>query len=239
MPALGPRQRKDIIGDMWDNIGRVLAEYPHLTAIADPARKRLEIVGVEALQECLAQHPSAIFFSGHLANWEVLQQAAARMQVPMVMIYRRPNNTLVEKLLMQARGGTDETHIPKGHSGARRAMMVLKNKGNIAMLVDQKLNEGLAIPFFGSPAMTAPAIAHFALRFNCPIIPTRVERLNGARFRVTLYPPLYMDKESIPDASIEAMLIKINMILESWIKERPAQWLWIHRRWGKFFNQQP
>ena len=117
--------------------------------------------------------------------------------------------------------------------------MVLKNKGNIAMLVDQKLNEGLAIPFFGSPAMTAPAIAHFALRFNCPIIPTRVERLNGARFRVTLYPPLYMDKESIPDASIEAMLIKINMILESWIKERPAQWLWIHRRWGKFFNQQP
>ena len=237
LPALSPRQHQEIITEIWDNLGRIMAEYPHLSFISAPENQRLEIIGIEETKRILADHPSSIFFSGHFANWEVLQQAAKIMDVPMTMIYRRPNNPHVEKLLMKARGGTDTTHIAKGHSGARRAMSVLKNQGAIAMLVDQKMNEGLPIPFFGSLAMTAPAIAHFAMRFDCPVIPTRIERLKGAHFRVTLLPPLYIDKEINGDAAIERMLIDINNLLESWIRETPGQWLWLHRRWGKFFNQ--
>lgn len=236
LPALSPAQRGEVLLGMWENLGRVMAEYPHLKTIAAPESNRLEIIGGDETKALLARYPSAIFFSGHLGNWELFQQVAHLLDVPTTMIYRRPNNPHVERLLMQARGGNNDTHIAKGHTGARKAMAVLKNKGVIGMLVDQKLNEGIPVPFFGRPAMTAPAIAHFARRFECPIIPARVERLEKARFRVTLYPALFTDQECHPDHAVEKMLLEINQILESWIRERPDQWLWAHRRWGALLD---
>lgn len=231
MPSLSHNQRDEVVLEMWDNLGRVMAEYPHLNKIGHDNRY-LEIVGSEAAIATLKEHPNSIFFSGHLANWEVFRKAAEKLSIPITMIYRKPNNQRVEELLMRARGGNKESHIAKGHIGARQAVAVLKNKHPIGMLVDQKLNEGLAIPFFGRPAMTAPAIAHFALRYGCPVIPARVERLSGPQFQLTLYPALWIDKECHPDVAVEKMLVEINKLLEGWIRENPGQWLWAHRRWG-------
>jgi KDO2-lipid IV(A) lauroyltransferase len=99
------------------------------------------------------------------------------------------------------------------------------------MLVDQKMNDGVPIPFFGRDAMTAPAVAQFATRFKCPLVPARVERLNGANFRVTVYPPMEFPHTEDGHGDNRLLLIRINEVLESWIRERPDQWLWVHRRW--------
>ena len=121
--------------------------------------------------------------------------------------------------------------IPKGPKGAKMALKALSQGGNLGMLVDQKMNDGIAIPFFGHDAMTAPALAQFALKYNCPIVPIRSERLNGLKFRVTCYPPLQMNLTGDRQTDVLTIMTEVNKILENWIAEQPAQWLWLHNRW--------
>ena len=79
--------------------------------------------------------------------------------------------------------------------------------------------------------MTAPAIAQFTTKFKCPLVPARVERLNGANFRVTVYPPMEFPHTGDPHDDNRLLLVRINAQLEEWVRERPDQWLWVHRRW--------
>ena len=101
------------------------------------------------------------------------------------------------------------------------------------MLVDQKYNEGIPVPFFGRDAMTAPTVAELALRFQVPLVPARVERLKGARFRLTLLPPLDLPNSGDRAADVHTVMSQVNALFESWIRDRPEQWLWLHRRWPK------
>jgi KDO2-lipid IV(A) lauroyltransferase len=107
----------------------------------------------------------------------------------------------------------------------------LRRGAHLALLADQKLNDGIAVPFFGRPAMTAPALALLALRFDCTVLPARVERLRGAHFRLTLYPPLELPRSGDRDADVAALMERVNRTLEGWIRERPEQWFWLHNRW--------
>jgi KDO2-lipid IV(A) lauroyltransferase len=99
------------------------------------------------------------------------------------------------------------------------------------MLIDQKMNDGIAVPFFGRPVMTAPALALLALRFDCMVVPVRIVRLKGARFRMIAEPPLELPKSGNAKADQLALMTKVNEIVEGWIREKPEQWLWLHRRW--------
>ena len=102
---------------------------------------------------------------------------------------------------------------------------------HLALLVDQKMNDGIAVPFFGRDAMTAPAAAQLALRFGCAIMPARVERLHGARFRITMSPPIAAPRTGDRHADMRAIMGEINRVIEGWVRERPEMWLWLHRRW--------
>jgi KDO2-lipid IV(A) lauroyltransferase len=99
------------------------------------------------------------------------------------------------------------------------------------MMVDQKLNDGIVVPFFGRNAMTAPAIARLALRFDCPIVPVRLERRIGARFRLTVLPPMRVTDSGDTAADVLTEMTLINAIVETWVRANPEQWLWIHKRW--------
>jgi KDO2-lipid IV(A) lauroyltransferase len=114
---------------------------------------------------------------------------------------------------------------------SRRAVAALRRGGHLALLADQKLNDGLPVPFFGRAAMTAPALALLALRFDCAVMPARVERLHGARFRLTLYPPLELPRRGKREADVAALMEAVNRTLEGWIREHPEQWFWVHSRW--------
>jgi Kdo2-lipid IVA lauroyltransferase/acyltransferase len=103
---------------------------------------------------------------------------------------------------------------------------------HLTLLADQKMNDGIPVPFFGRPAMTAPALAVLALRFDCDVLPARVERLAGARFRLTVFPPLPLPRSGEPHADAAALMARVNATLEAWVRDRPEHWLWVHRRWS-------
>jgi KDO2-lipid IV(A) lauroyltransferase len=231
LPELGEAAVEQIIIGMWDNLGRVAAEYPHLREIRVFAPDgRVETHGFEHMDRAVAAGRRMIIFSGHIANWEIGALAAAQYGASVTQIYRAANNPLVDRLIARFRGDRGE-YTPKGAAAARRAFAALYRGEHLTLLADQKLNDGIAVPFFGRPAMTAPALALLALRFDCDVLPARVERLKGAHFRLTVFPPLPLLRSGNLQADVAALTARVNTILEAWIRDRPEQWLWVHRRW--------
>ena len=221
-----------ILVAMWEHLGRVFGEYPHLARfrLYEP-RGRVEVVDAEHADRLREDGKTGIFFSAHIGNWELLAVGATQLGLPLARIYRAPNNPLVDRLMRAARRSAKGELLPKGAKGARRALAVMRAGGHFAMLVDQKMNDGIAVPFFGSPAMTAPALAQLAFKFDCPVVPAKVERLAGCRFRLTIYPPLMIERSGERERDVLALMARVNAIIEGWIRDRPEQWLWLHRRW--------
>jgi len=233
MPELSPAEARRIIGAMWDNLGRVVAEYPHLERITDDAGNggRVEIAGTEHIAATRDNDTACILFSGHFSNFELFGLTAREYGIPFTYIYRVPNNPIIDRLLRRIRRLSENDIGPKGAQGARKTIEVLRSDQRLAILVDQKMNDGIAVPFFGRLAMTAPAAAQLGLRFDCPMIPARMERTAGCRFRLSFYPALETPDSGDRHADVRAMMTRINAMLEAWIRERPAEWLWVHNRW--------
>jgi Kdo2-lipid IVA lauroyltransferase/acyltransferase len=231
LPELSDGEIADAIAGMWDNLGRVAAEYPHLQKIRvfEP-RGRVETHGVEHIDRAVAAGRRMIIFSGHIANWEIAMLAAVQYGISVAQIYRAANNPQVDRMITRFRGDAGEL-IPKGTVAARRAIAALRRGAHLAMLADQKMNDGIPVPFFGRTAMTASALAVLALRFDCDVLPTRVERLAGAHFRLTVFPPLDLPRSGDQHADVAALMAQVNQTLEVWIRDRPEQWFWLHRRW--------
>jgi KDO2-lipid IV(A) lauroyltransferase len=230
MPENSDAENRRIIRGMWDNLGRTVAEYPHLHRIcAQLEGGRLEVHGAQIARDLASDGKPGILFGAHLANWEIQPQVSRAVGLELGLIYRAPNNPWVDKLIRLFR--KSPMLYRKGSEGARELYALLRKGGHAGMLVDQKMNDGIAVPFFGRDAMTAPAIAQFALRLNCVIVPARTERLKGARFRVTAYPPLEFQPTGNRIADELAIMTRINAIIEGWVREHPEQWLWLHRRW--------
>ena len=231
LPELSAGEIGRVLRGMWDNLGRVAAEYPHLPRIrVFPPDGRVETGGIEHLDRAIAAGRPVIVFGGHLGNWEIAALAAGQYGIDVAQIYRAANNPLVDRMIARFRG-TGSEFIPKGRVASRRALAALRRGAHLTLLVDQKLNDGIAVPFFGRPAMTAPALALLALHFDCAVLPARVERLEGARFRLTIHPPLDLPKSGERTADVAALMEEVNRTLEGWIRERPEQWFWLHSRW--------
>jgi KDO2-lipid IV(A) lauroyltransferase len=232
LPELDDVARERAVVEMWDNLGRLAAEYPHLDDIySGGLSPRVEMTGYEHVRAAEAAGRPVIFYGAHLANWELGAMLTTRFSTPVHIVYREANNRYVEALFRARRTRTAGGMIPKGKKGARMAMEALRKGDWLGMLVDQKMNDGLAVPFFGVDAMTPPALATLALRFDCAVIGARLERLGGARFRITLNPPLELPRTGDRAADQYAIMRAVNAEMESWIRARPGQWLWLHRRW--------
>jgi KDO2-lipid IV(A) lauroyltransferase len=231
LPGLSENEIADVIAGMWDNLGRVAAEYPHLRNIRvfEPGG-RVETHGLDHVDRAVAGGRRMIIFSGHIANWEIAALAAVQYGISVAQIYRAANNRLVDRMITRFRGDAGEL-IPKGSIAARRAIATLRRGSHLTVLADQKMNDGIPVTFFGRPAMTAPALAALALRFDCDVLPARVERLAGAHFRLTVLPPLPLPRTGDSNADAAALMAQVNAILETWIRDRPEQWFWVHRRW--------
>lgn len=228
LPGKTDQEYQAILGGMWNNLGRVLAELTDLEFFIND----LELSGVEHIKRAVADHGKVIVFSGHIGNWEIMAPTLLRYGMPVDLVYRAPNNPYVEKLLAHYRGLKGRLRLlPKSHAGTRQLVESIKAGRSIGILIDQKYNEGVEIPFFGQPAMTSPAFVQLGQKYNCPLVPFRVERIEGIRFRLTFYPPLKVSDDSGNPRPVEDVLGDAHRLLESWITERPDQWLWLHKRW--------
>lgn len=232
MPDLDDVQCKTVIAGMWDNLGRVMAEYPHLAEIA---RDRTELVTLDRVRQIGTDGQPGIVIAGHLANWEVAGPTAyIQGGFELDLVYRAPNNPYSDGLLKKARQIAPELRaMPKSQSGARDIMRSLKEGRHIGILIDQKYNEGIPALFFGRPAMTSPAFVQLAQKFKCPLVMARLERLNdGPNFRITTVDIPCTDAfgQNLP---VETVIATAHKHLEDWIRDRPGQWLWLHRRWSE------
>jgi KDO2-lipid IV(A) lauroyltransferase len=239
-PELNALEIKKIIDRMWDNLGRTAGEHPHLAQF-DPYMKnsRVKIIGTKYIDQLRDDGLPGIFFSGHLANWELVPMASTKRNLPLHLIYRKANNPFFDRLVQKGRLNTGGQYFPKGAEGSKKILRALNQGDHLAMLVDQKMNDGIPIPFLGRDAMTAPALAQLALRYNCPIVPVQVERLKGAYFLVTVHPPLNLPKSDDKQANIAAIMTDVNKHIENWIRKQPEQWLWVHNRWPNYQESLP
>ena len=224
-----------IIEEMWDNLGRTVAEYPHLDKFrVTGANPRIEVVGLDRVDRVLASGKGIIFLSGHFANWEIMPITAADYGVKGGTVYRPVNNPYVDRWMVRQRteNGPAEV-VSKGAQGTRRIFTLLRGGKSIFILVDQKTNEGIPANFFGRMAMTTPAPAVLGLKIGAVLLPVTNERMGGARFRVTVHEPITPVATGDHDRDVLTVTQEINDVLEAVIRRRPSQWLWIHRRWPK------
>ena len=236
-PHLDAAAIEGLVREMWDNLGRVAAELPHLPRMkvfdsdSVPGKSRVEVIGREHVDNGVARGKPIIFFTAHIGNWEVAPLVSLRCGVPLHVVYRSANNKWADRLFLAGRRDIAGGLIPKGAEGARLVLKALQGGNSLGMLVDQKMNDGIAVPFFGREAMTAPALAQLATRHDCTVLPAWVERLGGAHFRVRVEPPLPIPGTGDRHADILAMMISVNQRIEAWVRQKPGQWLWLHKRW--------
>jgi len=237
LPDLDAAARASIIRGVWDNLGRTAAELPHLAGFRrTDTGPGWEIEGEAQVAGLHASGGQALFFSGHFGNWELILPVAASLGLAVAGVYRSASNAAVDRLIQSLREpalGRGVAMFPKGAQGARAALLHLRAGGSLGLLVDQKMNDGIAVPFFGRDAMTAPALAQFAQHFSVPILPVRVVRIGPARFRLVCDPPLSVTLTGDRASDVYEITLAVNQTLERWIRTDPVAWLWLHRRWPK------
>ena len=107
-------------------------------------------------------------------------------------------------------------------------------KGEVVGLTgDQLLREGIMVPFFGIETPTPQAAAVMAIKWNVPIYMVRVERYKYLKFKLSVEDKLKFSKNLDRDKAIYEITRLISKRIEEWIIDKPEQWLWAHRRWGK------
>jgi KDO2-lipid IV(A) lauroyltransferase len=229
-PDMPPEQKKKLLGDQWENVGRTFFELPILDRImADQTRVQVE--NAERLHEIIASHQPVVFVSGHLSNWEVMPAVIVQTGVDCLITYRAQNNPYVDQRVRDSRFRYGvRLFAPKGDS-AREMMEGMAEGKSVALMNDQKFNTGLSVPFFGEPAMTAPGPTRYAQRFDTVLQPMSVQRTKGVHFRVVVHDPIEVPKTGDRKADVEAGVRRINAFMEERIRERPEEWFWVHRRW--------
>ena len=223
-------EKKKILRKMWFHFGRVIGEYPHLHKIKIYNNSNIQVIGINNLLDPLKKKKNCIYFSAHIGNWELSSHPLTQNGFKINFVYRAFNNEYVDDLLRKIRFKYGVKLIKKGSDGAKECIKVLKNKENLGMLIDQKMNDGLPIIFFNKLAMTAPAIAKFALKFKCQIIPALCIRKKGVKYKIEYFEPIkYSFLKKL--GSEEKIMLYLNKIIENWILKYPEQWIWVHDRW--------
>lgn len=208
----------------WDNLGRVMAEFPHLKNIAE---NYIEFRGEEHLRALKDDNQCGILFGAHIGNWEVIPHALLHhFDLAMHPVYRAPNNPMVDKRLHKYRS-PDGRLVPysKSRQGMVGMVKALKSGEHLGLLIDQKYNEGVDAPFFGMNARTGTAFIELSQKYKCPLVPIRCIRENK-KFIIEASAPIQTQDRDTMDVLNEA-----HTILEGWIEEHPSQWLWVHKRW--------
>lgn len=235
LPYLDELQIDDILDGMWDNLGRIVGEFVHVAKMDGEELLKYIRINNETLKnfEFLRKNrKGGIIFSGHIGNWEIGPKVCLEHGINVKTVYRPLNNAFVDDITASIRG---TELISKGAGGNKQIIQELKKGNYIIILVDQRVGDGIPVPFFGREALTTAAVARLALKYNVPLIPARTIRVGGKfSFEVRVEKPLEFKKtDNITDYDVFTLTSKMNEKLEEWIKEYPSQWFWVHNRWKR------
>lgn len=228
MPEQTAADRRRVSLAMFDHFGRLLAEYMHLGVLTSEP-ERLEIVGLEHLIAARDAPQGAIFVTGHFGNWEAIRAVLNQHNWPLALMRRKLNNPYIDRRMLDLAKSFDAPTFMKYESGSALPRYLRKG-GCVLFLIDQRMKETHALPFFGKPALTTLAPVKMSRLFNSPLIPVHATRLDGEmRYRIEFEAPVFVP----PQADAEEIMTDLNARIERWVRETPEQYFWLHRRWKR------
>jgi KDO2-lipid IV(A) lauroyltransferase len=237
-PEKSPEEIEAILAGVWDNLGRVGAEFAHIDHIWDydeayPLKGRIEIPPRthELFHQLRLDDKPALIFASHLGNWEMPALAAVAHGLDAAILFRRPNIASADRIIQEMRQVKMGTLIPAGRDAPIRLAEALQNGQHVAMLVDQYLTGGVEVSFFGRKTRANPMLARLLRQVECPIHGVRMIRLPGYRFRAELSEQVQPVRDAKGQIDVQGTTQAITNVIEGWIREYPEQWLWLHRRW--------
>ena len=218
-----------IIQSMWENYGRILAEYVFLKDFRkEKLNDYLEIEGKEHLNKVRDSNEQVVFVSGHFNNFELMAMQIEKSGINLAAIYRPLNNIFLNGIMEKIRTKyICKNQIKKGRSGTRELLKSFNNKNSIALMIDQRVSEGEKSNFFGQDAFTTTIPAQLVKKFGCKIVPIHIERYNDFYFKMKVEEPINYNK----DSTIDEITLSLNKLLEKMILKNPSQWIWSHNRW--------
>src|SRR5215475_13205248 len=233
-PEKSTEEIESILDGVWDNLGRVGAEFAHLDHIWDhdeyhPENCRVELApGTRDLfHQLRLDGKPALIFASHLANWELPAVAAVAHGLDAAVLYRKPNSASADRIIQKMRQVKMGTLIPSGRNAPLKLAEALQRGQHVAMLVDQYLTNGVEVTFFGRKTKANPTLARLARHVECPIHGVRIIRLPGYRFRAELSNEVQPVRDASGKIDIHGTMQAVTNVVEGWVREHPEQWLWL------------
>ena len=238
-PEKSPAEIEAILRGVWDNLGRLGAEFAHLDRLWDfdpqhperPSRFDISRTSLDRSIALAEDGKPALIFSAHLGNWELPAISAAASKIDSAILYRRPNIEAIDRWVRATRSASMGELIATGLDAPVKLADALKRGAHVGMLVDQYYVRGVEVTFFGQRTRANPLIARLAQHFDCPIHGVRMIRLPGHRFRGDITEAIATPRDADGKIDIAGTMQAIMSVIEGWVRENPEQWLWLHRRW--------
>ena len=225
-PNLNNTEINKISKTMWENYGRILSEYMFMNEFR--LKNKIEVRGQEILDKIKRDNERVIFISGHFNNFELMAMHIEKSGIDLAAIYRPLNNKFLNYFMEKIRKKyICKNQIKKGSSGTRQLLSLFKKGSSIALMIDQRVSEGIKSNFFKHDAFTTTIPAQFVKKFKCKVVPIYIERIEGIKFRLTVDSPINFSK----DEKIDTITLMLNSLLEKMILKNPGQWIWSHNRW--------
>ncbi len=214
---------------MWNNYGRVFAEYVFIKDFRKgKLESKIEIEGKEVLEEIIRCKSQVIFVSGHLSNFELMALYLEKTGINLSAIYRPLNNIYLNKIMEKIRIKYICKHqIKKGIGGMKKLINLKKKNFSTALMIDQRVSEGILSDFFDHQAFTTTIPAQLVRKFDIPVVPVYIERIKGINFKIIIHKPIKFSKKE----SVQSITDKLNTTLEELILKKPENWIWSHNRW--------
>ena len=228
-PKINLLEINDITKDMWNNYGRTLSEYMFLKNFRNnKLQSNIYLEGEEILEKIKNEKTPVIFVSGHFSNFELMAMQVEKSGVNLAAIYRPLNNIFLNILMERIRKKyICQNQIKKGTRGVRELLKLYKKGYSVALMIDQRVSQGIKSKFFNKDAFTTTIPAQFVKKFNCKIVPIYIERFEGTNFKIKVEKPIIFSK----DISTEKITRDLNIWLEKMILKNPGKWIWSHNRW--------
>ena len=229
IPELNENQVEEISKKMWNNYGRILSEYVFIRKFRESrVGFNIDIVGQEILEKIKKKGDPVIFISGHFNNFELMAMHLEKSGINLAAIYRPLNNKFLNMIMEGIRKKyICKNQIKKGISGTKKILSFFKNGTSIALMIDQRVSEGIKSDFFNHKAFTTTIPGQFVKKYGCKVVPIYIERIKNNNFKLTIHNPIEYNRNE----SIDSITQNLNNILEKMILKNPEQWIWSHNRW--------
>ena len=228
-PKIDERDLKKISTSMWNNYGRVFAEYMFIKKFRNgELNKNIILEGEEILQDIKINKKKVVFISGHFSNFELMAMQIEKIGIKVAAIYRPLNNIFLNQIMEKIRKNyICKYQIKKGIGGIKELVKLNNDGFSTALMIDQRISEGIKSNFFNRKAFTTTIPAQLIKKYKIPVVPIFIERFDNVKFKITVVKPINFDVNK----SVEDITDHLNKILENFIKEKPDYWIWSHNRW--------